>query len=216
MDCDTHQLARRVCRDIAGVRMSWPAVRPYSKRKFDSLLTMMRHDHGVLAKITTPCRRGRHEPGSRVVENAGMSFSQCHRCGTDLVFADRGWTTPAPGHRVVWRPRTAGTVESGPGRPAVAVPAELPLRAQRLNVAVTVTYRLFGEAQDVRRRFASRFGRPSGEGEIIIASPIYSDQPAPMRIAAAKSGSRKSKQRARRTGRRLGSDYASRARGPVV
>jgi hypothetical protein len=111
-----------------------------------------------------------------------MSFSQCHRCGTDLVFADHGWATPPPGHRVVWRPRTAGTAETAPSRSAETATTELPLGPRRLDVGVTVTYRRLGEAQDVRRRFASRFGRSSVTGEIIITSPIYADEPPPWQL----------------------------------
>ena len=51
------------------------------------------------------CRIGWHRGGSQAIENAGIRFGACARCGCALIQRELEWETVPKGLRVVWRPR---------------------------------------------------------------------------------------------------------------
>jgi hypothetical protein len=62
------------------------------------------------------CRIGRHRrAGTPPVWNNGYWFSNCTRCGCELVRRGGGrWHVPRKGYRVVWKTRPASTKAAKP------------------------------------------------------------------------------------------------------
>jgi hypothetical protein len=77
------------------------------------------------------CRLGRHDRKSEPpVWNNGYWFSNCARCGRDLVRRGGGrWRVPPKGYRVIWKPRRhpeidwTGLIATRPAGPSIRVPA---------------------------------------------------------------------------------------------
>jgi CheY-like chemotaxis protein len=80
----------------------------------------------MTGKATITCAVRGHSPGAEQIENAGVVFARCRRCGTDLVRRKGPWQPVPKGYRVVWR---AGN-EEGEARP------EAEAAAKRANILV--------------------------------------------------------------------------------
>lgn len=74
------------------------------------------------------CRTGAHSPVASNVWNDGYYFSECARCGREMIKAggtDR-WRPVPKNYRIVWKPRTEDDVDWAPGK-AVDLAARPPL-----------------------------------------------------------------------------------------
>jgi CheY-like chemotaxis protein len=61
---------------------------------------------GTMAgKGTITCAVRGHAPGPEQIENDGIAFGRCRRCGTDLIRRSGRWQPVPKGFRVAWRPR---------------------------------------------------------------------------------------------------------------
>jgi CheY-like chemotaxis protein len=69
----------------------------------------------MAGKSTITCAIRGHAPGEEQVNNRGITFTRCRRCGSDLVRAKGEWQPVPRGYRVVWRPSEGKAAEAQAG-----------------------------------------------------------------------------------------------------
>jgi two-component system OmpR family response regulator len=88
------------------------------------------------------CRISGHAPSEKQVENQGLRFSHCERCGAELILRDKHWHTIPNGLKVVWRhadSASKATIEEA-NKARAAQPAilpEIPIKPNPVLVSLT-------------------------------------------------------------------------------
>ena len=72
------------------------------------------------ARSTLACTLRGHAPGAEQIENNGVRFARCRRCGTDLIQEKGAWQPVPKGYRIVWRPPPAREGTPSPEAPPTA------------------------------------------------------------------------------------------------
>lgn len=121
------------------------------------------------------CIVGQHSAGPVEVRNQGFGFSNCQRCGRDLVRSNRAWRIVPRGFRVVWRHRPPPQTEISAAQFLFDLPADgraliLPARKARARpmgslFLVMAAFRYLGWAAAGRLRIwrkALLAPRPAG------------------------------------------------------
>lgn len=100
------ELIARIAR--VALRAETGTLSPTSREQPNSAIGKGGHGDEVEDKIEPSilCRLGIHKASDEVVENQGVEFSSCTRCGTELIRREgKDWSQVPKGKRVVWRSR---------------------------------------------------------------------------------------------------------------
>lgn len=85
------------------------------------------------------CSAGAHSPRPTNVQNRGLHFSSCRRCGRDMIRVAGDWKCVPPGFRIVWKTRRQAEPLIRELPMITALRTAAPLRAS--GPSVTRTYR---------------------------------------------------------------------------